>query len=160
MGGLREVDVPVLPVERLRAVIGDERYGALVDAGVRARELLAGRTVWNVNSTASGGGVAEMLQVLVGYIKSVGIDIRWVVIEGDPPFFAITKRLHNRVHGTGGDGGALGEAEAAHYEGVTARNAGPLLDEVRAGDVVLLHDPQAAGLAAPVEAASCAGYTL
>jgi trehalose synthase len=150
---LREVEVPVLPLERLQSVIGDERHAALLRAGGSVVERLRGRTVWNVNSTASGGGVAEMLQVLVGYIKSAGVDIRWLVIDGDAPFFAITKRIHNRVHGSRGDGGELGEAEAAHYEEVSARNAGPLLDRVRAGDIVLLHDPQTAGLAAPLEAA-------
>lgn len=153
MGGLREVTVPTLPLERLRSVIGGERHAALVDAGAAARDALAGRTVWNVNSTASGGGVAEMLQVLVGYIKSLGIDVRWLVIDGDATFFEITKRVHNRVHGKPGDDGDLGEAEAAHYEEVSAANAAPLLERVRAGDVVLLHDPQTAGLAAPVEAA-------
>lgn len=153
MGGLREVDVPTLPLDRLRDVIGDDRYGELVAAGDDVRGRLAGRTVWNVNSTASGGGVAEMLRVLVGYGAGLGIDVRWLVIDGDAPFFEITKRLHNRIHGSPGDRGALGEAEAAHYDSVAARNATPLLEQVRAGDVVLLHDPQTAGLVAPVEAA-------
>jgi trehalose synthase len=153
MGGLREVDVPTLPLDRLRGVIGDDRYDALVAAGDEMRGRLAGRTVWNVNSTASGGGVAEMLRVLVGYGAGLGIDVRWLVIDGDAPFFEITKRLHNRIHGSAGDDGALGEAEAAHYDSVAARNATPLLEQVRAGDVVLLHDPQTAGLVAPVEAA-------
>jgi trehalose synthase len=153
MGGLREVDVPALSVDRLRGVIGDGRYDALVAAGETMRGRLAGRTVWNVNSTASGGGVAEMLRVLVGYGAGLGIDVRWLVIDGDAPFFEITKRLHNRIHGSAGDDGALGEAEAAHYDAVAAGNATPLLDQVRAGDVVLLHDPQTAGLVAPLEAA-------
>jgi trehalose synthase len=153
MGGLREVDVPTLPLDRLRDVIGDDRDGDLVATGGDLRDRLAGRTVWNVNSTASGGGVAEMLRVLVGYGAGLGIDVRWLVIDGDAPFFEITKRLHNHIHGSAGDGGALGEAEAAHFESVAARNATPLLDQAHAGDVVLLHDPQTAGLVAPVEAA-------
>ena len=153
MGGLREVDVPTLPLDRLRDVIGDGRYDALVAAGDGMCDRLAGRTVWNVNSTASGGGVAEMLRVLVGYSAGLGIDVRWLVIDGDAPFFEITKRLHNRIHGSAGDDGALGEAEAAHYDAVAARNATPLLEQVRGGDVVLLHDPQTAGLVAPLEAA-------
>ena len=35
----------------------------------RGRELLEGRTFWNVNSTAHGGGVAEMLRSLIGYVR-------------------------------------------------------------------------------------------
>jgi trehalose synthase len=43
------------------------------------RDRLGRRTIWNVNSTAVGGGVAEMLQVLVGYIAGLGIAVRWTV---------------------------------------------------------------------------------
>ena len=80
----------------------------------------------NVNSTASGGGVAEMLHVLLPYARGAGIDVRWLVIEGDAPFFAITKRLHNHLHGGEGDGGPLGEEEHRHYEVVLRDNAAQL----------------------------------
>ncbi len=46
----------------------------------------------------------------------VDVDARWVVIEGDADFFAITKRIHNHLYGSEGDGGALGPEEHAHYE--------------------------------------------
>jgi trehalose synthase len=62
--------------------------------------------VWNISSTAVGGGVAEMLHVLVGYASGGGVNTRWLLIEGDHDFFRITKRLHNRLHGVAGDGGA------------------------------------------------------
>ena len=89
----------------------------------RGRELLDGRTLWNVNSTPRGGGVAEMLQSLVGYVRGAGIDGRWIAIDGDPDFFRVTKRLHNRLHGNAGDGGALGETERAVYERRCTANA-------------------------------------
>lgn len=153
MAALREVDVPALSLTRLAPVIGPDRHAALVDAARRTRRRLGDRVVWNVNSTASGGGVAEMLQVIVGYTRGEGLDVRWLVIEGDPEFFAITKRIHNRIHGSAGDGGPLGGREASHYAAVLAANAGPLLERVRPGDVVILHDPQTAGLAAAVRSA-------
>ena len=109
--------------------------------------MLAGRTIWNVNSTAAGGGVAEMLQVLVGYVQDFHIAIGWLVITGDAGFFAITKRLHNQIHGSL-SGGPLGAAEAAHYAQMLAANEVELAARVRPGDVVLLHHPQTAGLAA------------
>jgi len=109
--------------------------------------------VWNVNSTAAGGGVAEMLQVLVGYILGVGVDVRWLVIAGDREFFSVTKRIHNRLHGVPGGGGALGDLEAATYEAVQAANATAIVAQIRPGDIVLLHDPQTAGLAAALKAA-------
>ena len=109
--------------------------------------LFEGKTVWNVSSTAAGGGVAEMLQVLVGYTLDADIDIRWLVMNADPEFFSITKRIHNRLHGTAGDTGELGPNEAAHYAEITAANAIGVMSRVRQGDVVLLHDPQTAGMA-------------
>ena len=109
---------------------------------------MSGRAVWNVSSTTIGGGVAEMLRPLVGYGMGLGIDVRWCVIDGDAEFFAVTKRLHNRIHGQPGDGGELGPVEAERYEKALASNAAALAEQVRAGDVVLLHDPQTAGLTA------------
>jgi trehalose synthase len=143
------VEVPRRPVSRLEPVIGAPRYAELARAADQVRQALAGRTVWNVNSTAAGGGVAEMLQVLVGYVQDLGIPIGWLVITGDAEFFAITKRLHNQIHGSL-SGAPLGAAEAADYAQMLAANAVELAARVRPGDVVLLHDPQTAGLAAPL----------
>jgi trehalose synthase len=146
---LRAVEVPRRPVSLLEPVIGASRYQTLGRAANLVRDMLAGRTVWNVNSTATGGGVAEMLQVLVGYVQDLDIRVGWLVITGDAGFFAITKRLHNQIHGHLA-GGLLGAAEADHYAQMLAANAVELLARVRPGDVVLLHDPQTAGLAAPL----------
>jgi trehalose synthase len=144
---VRGVDVPRRPVAALESVIGLERTTRVVAAAADFRRLSGGRVIWNVSSTASGGGVADMLQVLVGYTKDLAIDIRWVVIGGDAEFFRITKRLHNRIHGEPGDGGDLGAAERSHIDKVMEANAESFADQVSAGDLVLLHDPQAAGLA-------------
>ena len=143
------VKVPRRPVSLLEPIIGGPRYVRLIEAADQVRKLLAGRTVWNVNSTATGGGVAEMLQVLVGYITDVGIPVGWLVITGDAEFFAITKRLHNQIHGDIA-GGPLGAADAQHYTRMLTANAAELLGRIRPGDVVLLHDPQTAGLAGPL----------
>jgi trehalose synthase len=91
-----------------------------------------------------------MLQVLVGYTKDLAVDVRWLVIEGDTEFFRITKRLHNSIHGEPGDGGAVGAAEREHIDAVMSANAESLGDRINAGDLVLLHDPQTAGLAGPL----------
>jgi len=140
----------VVPVPRdvaaLSAIIGEQRYAALRHDAETFRRRFAGSTIWNVNSTAAGGGVAEMLQTLVGYVQDLGVDIRWLVLHGDPAFFATTKRLHNALHGDG-DVGAPDAAEAEHYRAVLAENAAELTTRVQPGDIVLLHDPQTAGLA-------------
>ena len=147
---VREIDVPVRSLSRFNGLVGRERYDALQVAAATARQNLGNRTVWNVSSTAAGGGVAEMLQVLIGYSLDANIDMRWLVITGDPDFFSITKRIHNRLHGVAGDNGDLGTAELAHYSYVTSANATSAADFIRRGDIVLLHDPQTAGLTAPL----------
>ncbi len=143
------VEVPRRPVSLLESIIGGPRYLQLGEAADQVRRLLGGRTIWNVNSTASGGGVAEMLQVLVGYVNDFDIPIGWLVISGDAEFFAITKRLHNQIHGDLA-GGPLGAAEAHHYTRMLTANAVELLGQIRPGDIALLHDPQTAGLAGPL----------
>jgi trehalose synthase len=144
---LREVEVQALDAARLEPLIGPDRMALYEDVAEATQAALAGRAVWNVNSTATGGGVAEMLQTLLAYVRGAGIDARWLVIEGNPEFFAITKRIHNGIYGSPGDGGELGGAERRHYERVLRRNEEELLALVRPGDVVVLHDPQPAGMA-------------
>ncbi len=147
MAELEEVAVAPRPLDALSPLIGPERAADLEASVTSTRLLLGGHVIWNVNSTASGGGVAEMLHVLLGYIRGADIDARWVVIDADPMFFATTKRLHNRIHGVPGDTGPLGPEEAAHYAEVTHENVTALRGRIRTGDVVLLHDPQTAGMA-------------
>lgn len=139
------VQVARRPVEQLVDVIGPERREQLFGTADEFAAALAGRTIWNISSTAVGGGVAEMLHTLLGYVADLGVESRWMVITGDAEFFVITKRLHNQVHGDS-SGGALTAADAGHYARMLAANAVELLDYIRPGDLVLLHDPQTAGL--------------
>ncbi len=150
---LYEVEVGAIDAARLEPLIGVERMARFEQAAEAAREALGGGSVLNVNSTPAGGGVAEMLQTLLSYARGAGMDARWLVIEGDPAFFAITKRIHNGLYGSPGDLGELGAAEHRHYERVLRANADELLALVRAGDVVVVHDPQPAGLVRAVKSA-------
>jgi trehalose synthase len=143
----REIDIPPADTERFRWLLSRDRLEAFERSAEEARELLHGRRVWNVNSTARGGGVVELLQPLLAYARGAGIDTRWVVIDGTPEFFSVTKRIHHRLHGSAGDGGALDEDARGIYERVLADNAVALRSRIRAGDVVILHDPQTVGLA-------------
>lgn len=153
VGPLSLVDVAPLAIERFERVLTAEQEQDLLRTVARGRELLTGRVVWSVNSTAHGGGVAEMLQSLIAYGRGGGVDARWVVIGGEPDFFRVTKRIHNRLHGYAGDGGPLGEHERSIYEACTAANAEQLAPLVGEGDIVLLHDPQTAGLVDAMKAA-------
>ena len=142
-----------LPVSTLEPVIGAGRYGRLLAGAAGLRARIGDRTIWNVSSAAVGGGVAEMLQVLIGYAAGLNFPVRWAVIGADAEFFATTKQVHNLLHGHDGHANPLGPARARHYEDVLAANASELLSLVRPGDVALLHDPQTAGLAPALDRA-------
>ncbi len=145
---MHTVDIRSRDPNRFADVIGSERSDALaVTAAAEALDHLRGKSVVNINSTASGGGVAEMLQVLLGYVRGVGIDAKWLVIEGRPPFFDVTKRLHNHLYGGVGDGGSLGDEAHEIYRSTLAPEMTALEAHVRPGDIVIIHDPQPAGLA-------------
>ena len=150
--GVIHTPVPTLRHERFRALIGEDGYAEVEVAVARAADLFAGRVIWHVNSTARGGGVVELLQSLLGYARGAGVDARWVVIDGAPEFFEVTKRIHNRLHGSSGDGGELGDAEREIYETTLRAGARELARSVRPQDVVFCHDPQTAGLVEPCEA--------
>ena len=145
MAKLTEVAVSSLSPERFRELAG-ERWPEIEQAIEAAGAIFEGRVIWHVNSTARGGGVAELLQSLLAYARGARVDNRWVVIDGNPDFFRITKRIHNNLHGHAGDGGPLGDVERHVYEAVSALNATVLAERVGRGDVVFLHDPQTAGL--------------
>jgi trehalose synthase len=150
MPALEHETVPAMAPERFAAVLSRGEYEALLGLVEQAARELHGRVIWNVNSTAKGGGVVEMLRPLLGYCRGAGVDARWVVVSGQPDFFAITKRIHNRLHGFDGDGGPLGDVERDVYDRTLAASAAEFAQLVHPQDIVILHDPQTAGLAAAV----------
>lgn len=118
-----------------------EDYELLVGAEVvervwRKAQSLQGLQVAHVNSTKDGGGVAELLSSLTLLMNSMGINTEWRVIEGNPAFFDITKKMHNALQG---DPIHLSDADIQLYEEVVCENAlrSPL-DFTR----VIIHDPQ------------------
>ncbi len=144
------VQIPPQPLERYRELLGDE-FPLYEQVAERARERFAGRAIWHVNSTARGGGVAEILHSLLPYVRGVGVDTRWAVLHEEPEFFAVTKRLHNHLHEDAGDGGPLGEEERRLYESALRASAAQLAQLIQPEDIVYLHDPQTAGLVPAVK---------
>jgi trehalose synthase len=144
---IQEIQIAPQPLARYLPLLGEQRVSEVVLAGEQLRTALSHHTLWNVNSTGMGGGVAEMIRPLLAYARGAGLDARWLVIQGNPDFFRITKRVHNAIHGDRGDGSALGSAEHEIYEQTLRANADALLTRVKRGDIALLHDPQTAGLA-------------
>jgi len=101
---------------------------------------LAGKVIQNINSTFSGGGVAEILNRMVPLLNQLGVDARWNIIKGNDEFFQVTKKFHNALHGrpqtiTSGDLEVFMATTRKNFE----------VCELY-GDVIFIHDPQPAGL--------------
>jgi trehalose synthase len=108
---------------------------------------LKDRTVWMVNSTAQGGGVAEMLPRMVGILGELGVKTRWVVIGTErTEFFSLTKRLHNMIHGEGDSD--LSDDDRELYRIVSEENAEELAPHIGPADILVVHDPQPMGMGA------------
>lgn len=151
---MREVQIGVRSPALLTGLVSQERLTRLLTELVPdLKSRIGSGRVINVNTTDAGGGVAEMLHVLLPLASGAGIPAQWFVMNGDAGFFEITKRLHHRLHGALGDGGPLSTAEQNHFCEVTRHNAQGLLAHVEPSDVVILHDPQTAGLAKPLREA-------
>ena len=98
--------------------------------------LTKGKKVIMVNSTKSGGGVAEILSRLVPLLNELGINCEWKVIEGDNRFFKITKNIHNALQG---EKICFSAEELQYYLEVNQENGKNInLD----ADIVVIHDPQ------------------
>jgi trehalose synthase len=151
--GAEEIRLAPVSLQRLQGVVKREGWEALEAALRESRGALLGRTLWMVNSTAVGGGVAEMLRSLVPYALGAGLNVRWSVIRAGPAFFRVTKRVHNMLHGYAGDGGDLGSTARHVYERGLEPAMTWLKGRVRPGDIVVLHDPQTTGLAPALTAA-------
>ena len=123
-----------------------EEYAAIVGEDViEELRLLArafeGKSVLHVNSTAVGGGVAEILNRMVPLLQELGVKTRWEVIHGGEDFYAVTKKFHNALHGHEVE---LGPRDFAVYEETGRLNLERMdLD----AEYLLIHDPQPAPLA-------------
>jgi trehalose synthase len=122
-----------------------DSYGPIVGADVVERiralaEPLRGLRVLHLNATAFGGGVAELLATHVPLLRAVGIEADWQVIHGSDHFFSITKNVHNGLQGADVDW--TSEMERTFLER-SLQNALLLEGE---WDVVVMHDPQTAGM--------------
>jgi len=124
-----------VPLDEYSAVIGE---GEIDEMRALARPL-SGRTVQMVNSTAVGGGVAEMLNRIVPLAEELGLDIRWDVMTGGDDFFEVTKAFHNALHGE------PYHPEPAHFEIFRAYNEQNMKRIPLDAEFMIIHDPQPAG---------------
>ena len=120
-------------LEDYRGIVSDE---IITDLHRRASQL-HDKHVVHMNSTAQGGGVAEMLYALVPLMNDVGVDAGWRVLVGSDDFFGVTKKFHN---GLQGDRVNLTENKKRLY--VQANESFSQYNHISRHDAVIIHDPQ------------------
>jgi trehalose synthase len=119
-------------LDRYEEVVGHREVQRLY----RLAERLRGKRIVHVNSTRTGGGVAEILGWMVPLMEELGLQARWEVITGPPDFYRVTKAFHNGLQGLPV---SLKRSDFdLHYE-VNQENARRLNLEA---DIVFVHDPQ------------------
>jgi trehalose synthase len=99
-----------------------------------------GLRVLHLSATAFGGGVSEILYTLIPLMKDVGVEAEWQVILGREEFFNATKLMHNALQGNPQD---LSPEEWKIWEHYNEINAEALSED---WDVIIVHDPQPAGI--------------
>jgi trehalose synthase len=101
-------------------------------------DRLKGKVIQYINSTAVGGGVAEILNRMLPLLQQLGVDARWDVIKGGERFFQVTKKLHNALHGRPQD---ICQEDIDAFMETSRKN----IEEIDTGaDIVFVHDPHCA----------------
>jgi trehalose synthase len=136
MSQTQQVRVKLIHLDDYESVIGKAEMAELRTLSSR----LKGRTVQMVNSTAVGGGVAEILNRMVPLMQELEIGVRWDVITGGEDFFAVTKAFHNALHG---EAYQLGDDGFKTFLANTEQNRSRLCFDC---DFTMIHDPQPAAL--------------
>jgi trehalose synthase len=137
----------IIPIEAYRPYEQPGReIASFLQRGHALAESLGSHKVWMLNSTETGGGVAEILQRLCSLLNDLGIDTRWLVLKPHrADFFPITKALHNMLHGEPSEH-SLEECQRV-YDEVSRAAAEDLRAVVNRSDVLIVHDPQPLGVA-------------
>lgn len=111
----------------------------------RAAASLAGVSVLHVNTTAQGGGVAELLQSLIPLMEELGIPHRWQVIPLDETSNLFAAHLADLLQGI--EHGAIPQADQQVFLEKLRRT--PVMQQADHphADIYFIHDFQLAPLA-------------
>ena len=126
------------PLEAYTSVVGEERIERLQ----RVAQKLKGLKQLELNASAQGGGVAEMLYSSIPFLNALGIETEWKIIRGSKEYFEATKNLHNLLQGK--KGSFTPEMQQTYLSSLEEYASAHLIDYNP--HVVLIHDPQPLGL--------------
>ncbi|MCM8792835.1 MAG: glycosyltransferase [Candidatus Omnitrophica bacterium] len=119
-------------IEEYIPIVGES---VISDLRLISQEL-KGKTIQHINSTAVGGGVAEILNRMIPLLRELGVDARWDLIKGGEDFFEVTKKIHNALHGKSEN---ITQKDFSIFIETSLKN----MEEVNIyGDIIFIHDPQ------------------
>lgn len=130
---MERVELGTVGPAAYRGIVAD----ALLDEIGQLGHQLSGLRVANLNSTPSGGGVAEILKSFVPLLRGAGLAAEWYVLEPDRQFFDVTKKIHNLLQGAPGDLTPAEKDVYLRHNELTARQMAAI-----GTDVWVIHDPQ------------------
>ncbi len=138
---LLRVNHPEIPLHQYDSLLPSQ----LMDTLYSLAEQFHGLRFVHANSTATGGGVAEILQSLVPFMNTLGLPTERIVVSPeDPQFFQVTKRIHNLLQGSSG---SLSRDELEVYFQCMERVAEDIKGRGLEASVWFFHDPQLLPLA-------------
>lgn len=133
---IKEVPLPPKALADYRAIVGDDVIAEILDLAAD----LKGVRVLQLNSSAAGGGVAELLTSTMPLMKDCGLEVHWQVLCKHLDFFGVTKVFHNALQGMKV---TVNETDLALY---LAQNELASKQVTRGFDVIIVHDPQPAAI--------------
>lgn len=133
---LKKVKTGIKRLDDYLPIVGEEEIYSIRELAKNLRNA----RILHINSTAYGGGVAEILHSLVPLMRDVGLNVEWRVIEGNKDFFNITKKFHNALQGASI---SLTEEMKKIYLEQNKLNANLFKGKY---DFVIIHDPQPASI--------------
>lgn len=137
MGKLKDIVLKIIEPNLLPLIpqyLQDYRFKPLIDSLPKSTTK---STIWMINSTTTGGGVAEMLPTLVSLLRELGYNVKWAVVESDDPeFFDLTKRIHNLIHDASTD------RHFTNNHKILFEKVKNQLPPISKDDIVFIHDPQ------------------
>ncbi|MGC8595408.1 MAG: glycosyltransferase [Candidatus Kryptoniota bacterium] len=122
----------MIEIKQYKDIVGEAVISELYSLGEKAGRF----ALKHVNSTAVGGGVAEILTRMVPMLNELGVRSDWDVIRGGEKFFSITKKMHNALHGVNLH---FEKEDFDYFVEINRNNAQSMNFDA---DVIFIHDPQ------------------
>ncbi|MFB6075866.1 MAG: glycosyltransferase [Candidatus Aenigmatarchaeota archaeon] len=120
-------------IEDYHGIVEDQKLEQLKEKASKFSD----KHIVHINSTFTGGGVAEILTDLVTLTNNLGIETGWRILKGTPDFFQVTKKFHNALQG-----GEINLTDIKKDIYTEENKWNSKMNHLGEHDMVFIHDPQ------------------